>query len=326
MVIASRLDATLIKAEIAKLYRPNVGRIVVLVDQDIDASNGAEIVDVRKKAPSVLNEPRPAAAIYAVHQDDLGLPFIERLVALRVKFYPVFAAEPARWSHKDQVARRAIEAEHAHQTQARFDKFDFGFGDAENICQALHITRNVAGAYVEVGCYRGSSARVALEYMKRSGIKRASYFLDVFEGFTYPEAHASSDAIWANSHATDGIEIVTQRLRELDPDAIVLKNNIITDDLPGIQEVAVANLDVDQIEAVYAGLVKLAPKIAVGGILIVEDPGHTPLLIGAHTALQQFLATDAARPFAPIYMASGQYFLVKNRPPGAFGFGFGQSG
>jgi hypothetical protein len=51
--------------------------------------------------------------------------------------------------------------------------------------------------------------------------------------------------------------------------------------------------------------------MVVGGILIVEDPGHTPLLIGACAALDLFLQTETGRKFTLIYMRSGQYFLVR---------------
>jgi hypothetical protein len=157
--IAPRFDAALIEQQIAKVYRPNVGRIVVLIDQDIPNHSGAEIVDVRRDQPSILNDPPPAAAVYAVDQDDVGLPFVERLLELKVKFYPVIAGKPASWAYKDRLAREIIETEIAHQVARGFDKFDFGFGDAENICQALHLTRDVPGAYVEVGCYRGAPDR-----------------------------------------------------------------------------------------------------------------------------------------------------------------------
>ena len=72
----------------------------------------------------------------------------------------------------------------------------------------------------------------------------------------------------------------------------------------------VANIDVDIYEAVLAGLQKVAPRMAPGGVMIVEDPGHTPLLIGAGVALNQFLKSPAAAGFLPVYMQSGQTFLI----------------
>lgn len=260
MAIELRFGVDFIDAAIRRHLHPG-GRLVVLVDQDYKSPEWLEVIDARVHSPAILDRPVPRAAIYAVDQDDIGLPFVQRLVKLNVKFYPVLTGVPAQWSHKDRVAREVIEAEFKHQTEAGFAKFDFGFGDAENICQALHMTRTLPGAYVEVGCYQGSSSRVALRYMKQSGIQRPSCFIDVFQGFTFPEARKSIDAIWVNSHETDGIEAVSARLREIDPAAVTIKGNIITDDLPAeFADIAVANLDVDQIDAVHAGLVKLAPR------------------------------------------------------------------
>jgi hypothetical protein len=42
--------------------------------------------------------------------------------------------------------------------------------------------------------------------MRKAGIRRICYFLDVFDSFTYPDAIASADAFWANSRQTKGID------------------------------------------------------------------------------------------------------------------------
>jgi hypothetical protein len=62
-------------------------------------------------------------------------------------------------------------------------------------------------------------------------------FLDVFDGFSYEEASASADAIWNNTHATDGPEAIKRRLNRFAQPSLgrpvyVYKSNIITDELP----------------------------------------------------------------------------------------------
>ena len=92
----------------------------------------------------------------------------------------------------------------------------------------------------------------------------------------------------------------------------VIKNNIIEDPLPSeIGNIAVANIDVDLYEAVKVALFKIAPKILPGGIMIAEDPGHTPRLVGARLALDDFLNSELSKSFTPIYMESGQWFFLK---------------
>ncbi|WP_371372017.1 hypothetical protein [Sporomusa aerivorans] len=58
-----------------------------------------------------------------------------------------------------------------------------------------------------------------------------------------------------------------------------------------------------------ASLQKIAPLIEQHGIMIVEDPGHTPGLISARVALVQFLRNN--NNFNPVFMESGQTLLIR---------------
>ena len=257
--------------------------------------------------------------LYACDNDAIGVPYVRQIVKDGGTFFPVQSYTPARYSNIDALARRTLEAEYARQTAAGFQKFDFGPGDSLNLTQAIAATAHLAGAYVEVGCFRGSSACVALAYMRERAMRRDCFFLDVFEGFVYQTARESADAMWVGTHATEGLDSVRERIRasaapEAGLSATVLKCNIIDEALPeGIGEIVVANIDVDLYEAVLASLVKVAPRMVVGGIIVAEDPGHTPALIGSRLALEEFCASPAAAPFVPVYLESGQTFLIKTR-------------
>jgi hypothetical protein len=254
--------------------------------------------------------------LYAVDQDDIGLPYISLITENKGRYMPVDVYENVPYAKKNVDARQALEEEHATQSAEGFDKFDFGPGDFLNIIQAIELTKGLPGVFVEVGCYNGSSGCAALNYLKRKGVAIDCYFLDVFDGFTYPEAYESADTIWKGSHCTQGYDVVSERLKRYEDDRVtvsIMKSNIISDELPAaIDEIRVANLDVDLYEAVLAGLRRLAPKMVPGGVLIVEDAGHTPGLIGAALALEEFCATPEAAGFMPpIFMGSGQSFLIK---------------
>ncbi|HZZ57525.1 MAG TPA: TylF/MycF/NovP-related O-methyltransferase, partial [Opitutaceae bacterium] len=189
--------------------------------------------------------------------------------------------------------------------------------DFINLCQALETTRDVPGAVVEIGCFRGSSSSVMLDYAKHTGLDRQFYFFDTFDGFSYEEARASADAMWQGTHATEGQAVVQSRLEAVGyPKLRVLKANIITDDLPAeIGPIAVANVDVDLYEAVAAGLRKVADRIPSGGIIICEDAGHTPALIGARLALLEFMRSPQGKRFTQVFLASGQAFLIAHTAP-----------
>ena len=90
--------------------------------------------------------------------------------------------------------------------------------------------------------------------------------------------------------------------------------NIISDELPDevrARGIAVANIDVDLHEAVLAALERISPHVTKYGIIVVEDPGHTPLLIGACLALKKFMENGGSDMFIPVVMDSGQTFLIR---------------
>ena len=85
--------------------------------------------------------------------------------------------------------------------------------DFINLTQALFRTRRLPGSVVEVGCFRGSSGAIMLDYSARKSLPpRRFWFFDVFQGFDYKEALESSDLVWANSHATEGVATVRDAL------------------------------------------------------------------------------------------------------------------
>lgn len=255
--------------------------------------------------------------VYACDADDIGLPFISKIVASKGLFIPLLVGRPSLYINFHDQARKMLEDEYIAQLNEGFAKWDFGPHDFINIIQAIDITFHLPGDYVEIGCYRGSSSRIAVRYMYEKGLKRNCYFFDVFDGFNYEAAKTSADNLWEGSHQTEGIQQVEKRISKYHkpnngPSIFVERNNIIENELPRkIQQIVIANVDVDLYEGVKAALFKVCDKIVRGGIIIVEDPGHTPLLIGARLALKEFMESESSHQFMPIYMESGQTFLIK---------------
>lgn len=292
--------------------------MVVLHDQPLVGLPYA-LVDCRSGSIEQLEqfEPGTRLFIYACDQDDLGLPFVERLVVRGDKFLPAFKGDPGLYTNFDATARRALEDEYEFQVREGFAKFEYGPHDFVNITQALNATRDLPGDYVEIGCFAGSSSGAALRYLRYKGIARTCWFLDVFDGFTYEAAEKSSDAFWAGGHQTHGRDFIEARLKPYEArhqglNVRVVKANIVTDELPEeMDRICVANVDVDLYEAVYAALVKVHPRMVAGGVVICEDAGHTPWCIGARLAFEQFIANEGAGAYTMAYMQSGQAFLIR---------------
>lgn len=254
-----------------------------------------------------LKDDKVKVFICAFESDQKLVDTLKLISSLQNAYYytPTVYYPTARYFHRNDIARKVL----TEEQQLPLSKFEVA--DFENIIQAIQATRQITGSYVEIGVYQGRSAHMALHYMKAAGIRRSSFFFDIFEGFTYDEATASADAIWANTHTDTSLELVSDFLSPF-PDVVVEKLNIITGGLPStLGAIAVCNIDVDMCEAVAAALVKVAPKIALGGIIIVEDQGHTPALAGAFLALTEFMETEISQRFIPVHMTSGQMFLVR---------------
>lgn len=212
--------------------------------------------------------------------------------------------EPAQYYQMDSVANDIL-IEESYYNGNYFDLNDF-----QNLFQAIKMTRKLEGIYVEIGVYRGDSARAALSYMQRSKIKRRSFFLDTYEGFEYDDAANSSDCWWTGTHDDTSIDFVDARLQGLS-DYQLIKTNIITDKLSDeIQNIVVCNIDVDIYEAVEAALEQVKDRMIRGGIIITEDYGHTPVLIGAQYAINKFMEKNEEY-FYGMYLQSGQFLMIK---------------
>ncbi|MEJ7645112.1 MAG: TylF/MycF/NovP-related O-methyltransferase [Chryseolinea sp.] len=247
----------------------------------------------------------PFVAICAYESDSNLIPAIREIKDRPNSFYfcPFRYVPTARYFHRDKIAHKIL------QQELRLNLGKFDLGDFENIFQSINSTRGVDGVYVEIGVYRGDSAHAALMYMKEAGITRKSYFFDLFEGFTNPSSALSTDAAWLESHQETSLNLVQELLADF-PHATVTKLDIIAEELPDeIIKIALCNIDVDIYEAVKAALEKVAPLMTTGGIIILEDQGHTPYLAGAYLATVEFTSTTSG--FVPIHMTSGQMLLVK---------------
>lgn len=189
-----------------------------------------------------------------------------------------------------------------------------------NICEALDVTRQLAGDYVEIGVYRGGSALTALNYLDALSEQhriqpRRCWLLDTFDGFTYEGAQTSIDPIWKNTHKLKGPDKALAKVNQIlscnkTPYSLHV-NEICSDPLPqGLASTVVANIDVDMYEPTLAALRKIHPTVVTGGIIICEDPASTPSLYGALLAMEEFLDSPAGQCYIKIFKGA-QYFLIK---------------
>lgn len=243
----------------------------------------------------------------AFNSDEKLVGFLKKLKKIEgcVYYTPNVCYPPARYFHRNDTAHAVL------LEDSQLEMWKFELADFENILQALEITRNLQGPYVEIGVYQGRSAHLALNYLSRRGLSKFSYLIDTYEGFSYSEARKSADVRWSDTHTDVSIGAVEEFLKDF-PQKELIKMNVISEEIPSrLKDVSVCNIDVDMYEAVFSATTKMAPRMAKGGIMIIEDQGHTPFSAGAYLATVEFLESEAGHMFIPIHLYSGQMFLVK---------------
>lgn len=241
-----------------------------------------------------------------------GLEILRKLKDNHIKYFicPMFENQfrysIMKYMNTDEMGMKVLEEE-AKLNGSYYDAEDF-----QDFFQVIQLTKEVLGCYLEIGIFRGDSARAALSYMQKCGITRKGYFIDLFEGFVYDKALQSEDLAisMTTPHIDTSMEIVKKRLEEYH-NITIIKADIIDEELPEeIDEIAVCNIDIGMYEAEDAALNKVADKIVRGGVIITHNFGRTPGCIGAHLAIKEFYENNRKN-FYGIYMASGQFIMIR---------------
>jgi O-methyltransferase len=175
-----------------------------------------------------------------------------------------------------------------------------------------HVVRHrIEGAIVECGVWRGGSVMAAALALLETGAgDRELWLYDTFEGMTEPAAvdvsfeGESAHARWQQGVATgDGWCVadeddVRRNLASTgyDMGRVRFVRGKVEETLPHHAPDAIAclRLDTDWYDSTKAELVHLFPRLAPGGLLIVDDYGHWQ---GSRRAVDEFLEENGLRLF-----------------------------
>jgi len=175
-----------------------------------------------------------------------------------------------------------------------------------------HVCRHgIEGDIVECGVWRGGSMMAAALTLLECGDRRRLHLFDTFAGMPPPApadrdvsgapaadllaaedpfsgptwCHSPLADVQANLAATgypaDLVRFVTGRVEETLP-------------REAPERIAILRLDTDWYESTRHELEHLYPRLAVGGLLIIDDYGHWE---GARRAVDEYLAAIGARLF-----------------------------
>lgn len=179
------------------------------------------------------------------------------------------------------------------------------------------IRNKVPGAFAECGVWRGGSVLAMMLKLKQLGINDRDIFLfDTFEGMTQPGAvdvspyspsplNSWNQAAKAGQRAWHKLftpEIFTEdKVRQLllstgYPEArLHMIRGTVEQTVPAQApaEIALLRLDTDWYDSTRHEMVHLYPRIARGGVLIIDDYGHWE---GARRAVDEYFASGAVQP------------------------------
>jgi O-methyltransferase len=154
---------------------------------------------------------------------------------------------------------------------------------------------------VECGVWRGGSVMAMLHTLKRLGeTSRHIHLFDTFEGMSEPtRADVSYDGEIASvTYKRDNEKLIAVSLDDVkkrvlevgyDPSKIHFVKGKVEETIPASspEKIALLRLDTDWYESTIHEMNHLYPRLARGGVLIIDDYGHWK---GSKKAVDEYLA------------------------------------
>ena len=179
-----------------------------------------------------------------------------------------------------------------------------GYGRLTNVYNLAHEIekKNLPGAFVECGVWKGGLCAVMGAIAHEYGGRRQTWYLDSFEGM--PEEPSPYDGEGTEDIAGDVLkasvsdveEIVFERLG-LSREKNIIVKGWFEDTLPSVKHeigpISILRLDADWYDATKLILEELYDQVVPGGYLIFDDYGRW---VGSRKAADDFLASRGIKP------------------------------
>lgn len=158
------------------------------------------------------------------------------------------------------------------------------------------------GDFVEIACYKGTTARIVCDYLDLAAYPKRQYYLyDLFEHDASMQHHSMPE------HGENLYEQVKQRFSDV-PNVVVTQGkvpDILTEVAP--QKIAFIHLDLNSADAEVGALEILFDRMVPGAVMILDDYGWLAYR-------EQKLAEDpwfAKRGYRVLELPTGQGLLIK---------------
>jgi len=171
------------------------------------------------------------------------------------------------------------------------------------------IEQKIEGDFVEVGVYKGFTAKLIHNYVP----ERNLHLFDTFEGFTdrsvISEKKNTGLSISKAYFADTSLEEVKDYISPRNQNVFFYKGNFLESIPDGFNTLkfAFVHLDVDLFEPTLEGLKFFYPRMSTGGILLIHDYNAW---LGARKAVDEFFADKKEFPI-PMPDKSGSALVIK---------------
>ncbi|NRA34119.1 MAG: class I SAM-dependent methyltransferase, partial [Polyangiaceae bacterium] len=166
----------------------------------------------------------------------------------------------------------------------------------------LVTRRDVPGDVVEVGCYLGGTSALSWRLLQRTQQNRRYICVDTFSGFVASQfardVELDTPARMAHHFSRSSKTMVQRLMKHYGAGGIELIEGDIAE-LPVNQlpePIALCLLDVDLEVPTYAGLQRLAPRLAPGGVILVDDCPEETDWKGARIGYERYMAEAGLTP------------------------------
>ena len=163
----------------------------------------------------------------------------------------------------------------------------------------------IPGDVVECGVWRGGSSMMAALAMREARDLRRLWLFDTFEGMPKPGEYdrdltgVDSKIEYERRHAEEGgwnyasLQDVQANMARIgyDDSLLTFVKGLVEETIPATspERIALLRLDTDFYESTRHELLHLWPRLAPGGVLIIDDYGHFE---GARKAIDEFFADE----------------------------------
>jgi len=222
----------------------------------------------------------------------------------------------AQWAEK-QLDWSGLESD--PRTRGKFVDMDKDFWPIYDLCRPYTMTSiermydlykaveyvvkaGIPGAIVESGVWQGGSMMLVAHTLKRLGDEgRLLQLFDTFAGLPVPDPVIDIDSLgkgaeeqWKPGWAEAKLSVVKANMESTGHELVEYHEGFVQDTLPvhAAEQYAIVRLDTDWYASAVVELEVLWPRIAPGGLLIIDDYGHW---LGVRKAVDEYFADKPVR-------------------------------